>query len=127
MGLIGTNKRRLIRSRAGAPRDIARLATSPISPCSMCALRTRSLGTPDASEIASKRTPSTTPIRISPSIIRVRNSVSIGEVWVKMVWRRLSLLSRDLDPDVRSEEHTSELQSRLHLVCRLLLEKKKTL
>src|SRR3989449_6836965 len=35
-----------------------------------------------------------------------------------------------LDPDLRrrvrrSEEHTSELQSRLHLVCRLLLEKKK--
>src|SRR2546422_4868000 len=28
--------------------------------------------------------------------------------------------------DQRSEEHTSELQSRLHLVCRLLLEKKKT-
>src|SRR2546429_3710076 len=27
----------------------------------------------------------------------------------------------------RSEEHTSELQSRLHLVCRLLLEKKKSL
>src|SRR2546422_4217440 len=27
----------------------------------------------------------------------------------------------------RSEEHTSELQSRLHLVCRLLLEKKKQL
>src|SRR2546422_7952029 len=27
--------------------------------------------------------------------------------------------------DERSEEHTSELQSRLHLVCRLLLEKKK--
>src|SRR2546422_2287834 len=32
---------------------------------------------------------------------------------------RLSELSR-------SEEHTSELQSRLHLVCRLLLEKKKS-
>src|SRR3989449_11280065 len=30
-----------------------------------------------------------------------------------------------IDPDRRSEEHTSELQSRLHLVCRLLLEKKK--
>src|SRR5687768_9011265 len=28
-------------------------------------------------------------------------------------------------PSSRSEEHTSELQSRLHLVCRLLLEKKK--
>src|SRR5256884_2669688 len=31
-----------------------------------------------------------------------------------------------LHPGIRSEEHTSELQSRLHLVCRLLLEKKKT-
>src|SRR2546429_1995134 len=30
-----------------------------------------------------------------------------------------------LRPSMRSEEHTSELQSRLHLVCRLLLEKKK--
>src|SRR2546422_8363124 len=29
-------------------------------------------------------------------------------------------------PVERSEEHTSELQSRLHLVCRLLLEKKKS-
>src|SRR2546429_3972894 len=29
-------------------------------------------------------------------------------------------------PGSRSEEHTSELQSRLHLVCRLLLEKKQT-
>src|SRR3712207_7430498 len=28
-------------------------------------------------------------------------------------------------PEVRSEEHTSELQSRQYLVCRLLLEKKK--
>src|SRR3712207_8021625 len=31
-----------------------------------------------------------------------------------------------LDVEVRSEEHTSELQSRQYLVCRLLLEKKKT-
>src|SRR5687767_15691631 len=30
-----------------------------------------------------------------------------------------------LDPDPRSEEHTSELQSLAYLVCRLLLEKKK--
>src|SRR6266481_8066844 len=34
---------------------------------------------------------------------------------------RLGLLA-----SVRSEEHTSELQSQFHLVCRLLLEKKKT-
>src|SRR5712675_3161986 len=42
-------------------------------------------------------------------------------------WRRdapdRSIRSRRTRP--RSEEHTSELQSRLHLVCRLLLEKKK--
>src|SRR2546429_3493804 len=35
------------------------------------------------------------------------------------------LLEDEGDVDPRSEEHTSELQSRLHLVCRLLLEKKK--
>src|SRR2546422_5711365 len=38
-------------------------------------------------------------------------------------------LTTEHEPDdaqfPRSEEHTSELQSRLHLVCRLLLEKKK--
>src|SRR2546422_6467353 len=46
--------------------------------------------------------------------------------------RRLPLRDRgsqETGPGVeerdRSEEHTSELQSRLHLVCRLLLEKKK--
>src|SRR5438309_7203197 len=31
----------------------------------------------------------------------------------------------EIDPLLRSEEHTSELQSQFHLVCRLLLEKKK--
>src|SRR2546422_790065 len=46
------------------------------------------------------------------------------------VHRPLGGLELGLDPDLReirgrSEEHTSELQSRLHLVCRLLLEKKK--
>src|SRR5437879_10980216 len=36
-------------------------------------------------------------------------------------WRR----RRRSEPVVRSEEHTSELQSPMYLVCRLLLEKKK--
>src|SRR2546429_4808994 len=36
----------------------------------------------------------------------------------------LTLAPRVAAVVVRSEEHTSELQSRLHLVCRLLLEKK---
>src|SRR2546429_4641835 len=38
---------------------------------------------------------------------------------------RCSALLTTLSSVVRSEEHTSEPQSRLHLVCRLLLEKKK--
>src|SRR3712207_8680929 len=37
-----------------------------------------------------------------------------------------SLTPEQLRANVRSEEHTSELQSRQYLVCRLLLEKKKT-
>src|SRR5687768_17684224 len=41
----------------------------------------------------------------------------------------ISIVSNKLpesqQPKARSEEHTSELQSRLHLVCRLLLEKQK--
>src|SRR2546430_10197047 len=41
---------------------------------------------------------------------------------VKRVWWRDNVYLR---PDMRSEEHTSELQSQSNLVCRLLLEKKK--
>src|SRR5687768_17717277 len=42
-------------------------------------------------------------------------------------FRRVSARCGDVrSGTARSEEHTSELQSRLHLVCRLLLEKKKT-
>src|SRR5687768_18170696 len=48
-------------------------------------------------------------------------------------WHRAGVVDLDhptapfalLSMHLRSEEHTSELQSRLHLVCRLLLEKKK--
>src|SRR5690625_5334148 len=38
----------------------------------------------------------------------------------------LTIVDDDLLVGLRSEEHTSELQSRGHLVCRLLLDKKKT-
>src|SRR2546429_5709253 len=44
-----------------------------------------------------------------------------GRAWIAFgILSALAALSQ-----LRSEEHTSELQSRLHLVCRLLLEKKK--
>src|SRR2546422_5937641 len=44
----------------------------------------------------------------------------------KITSRQLVEQSLAAIKDPRSEEHTSELQSRLHLVCRLLLEKKKS-
>src|SRR5256884_5196550 len=53
----------------------------------------------------------------------------VREVLVALLRRRrhdegnAAAIGRDLR---RSEEHTSELQSRLHLVCRLLLEKKQS-
>src|SRR2546429_118981 len=43
----------------------------------------------------------------------------------KIMSRATAQISRNNSAAIRSEEHTSELQSRLHLVCRLLLEKKK--
>src|SRR5205809_5674107 len=48
----------------------------------------------------------------------------LGQAVAKLYIRDL-LHEIALGPAPRSEEHTSELQSRLHLVCRLLLEKKK--
>src|SRR2546422_390803 len=41
-------------------------------------------------------------------------------------WEGFETATRAAAAGGRSEEHTSELQSRLHLVCRLLLEKKKS-
>src|SRR3712207_8331933 len=41
-------------------------------------------------------------------------------------WEEVGEEPGDLAQEGRSEEHTSELQSRQYLVCRLLLEKKKT-
>src|SRR2546422_7033040 len=54
---------------------------------------------------------------------------AVKQKW-QLLGRAVPVLLREaqhrvLDDVERSEEHTSELQSRLHLVCRLLLEKKK--
>src|SRR2546422_9716581 len=48
----------------------------------------------------------------------------MAQMQVAMFMKNVSMLGGAL-LIARSEEHTSELQSRLHLVCRLLLEKKK--
>src|SRR5687768_18198119 len=62
--------------------------------------------------------------------VRVRHGSALGAGPDDVVRQELLLLGRlgpraEVDVVGRSEEHTSELQSRLHLVCRLLLEKKK--
>src|SRR5690554_3199454 len=63
---------------------------------------------------------------------RISGSAAYEQVWTNEV--RSILFTEQLDKAglrlgkdqlIRSEEHTSELQSRPHLVCRLLLEKKK--
>src|SRR5438105_10984760 len=60
--------------------------------------------------------------------------VWIGVRWLRWLWGAWNVATgfcliiwawRDLSAIERSEEHTSELQSRVDLVCRLLLEKKK--
>src|SRR2546429_7051056 len=48
-----------------------------------------------------------------------------ADLLVNLARRNQNLQAGGEATPVRSEEHTSELQSRLHLVCRLLLEKKK--
>src|SRR2546429_2374956 len=53
-----------------------------------------------------------------------------GDTRAALQRSELGMIDRNLEgifSAKRSEEHTSELQSRLHLVCRLLLEKKKRL
>src|SRR5207249_12270045 len=50
---------------------------------------------------------------------------SCGGTRVELDGRRQHCLKHQGPPPRRSEEHTSELQSRFDLVCRLLLEKKK--
>src|SRR2546429_9108679 len=58
--------------------------------------------------------------------VHAEHVVNAGGLWARemgrMVGLELPILAMQHQ---RSEEHTSELQSRLHLVCRLLLEKKK--
>src|SRR5687768_18312901 len=59
-------------------------------------------------------------------IIGIKSRVGGEDVRCAAAATRRVVYSISDRPELRSEEHTSELQSRLHLVCRLLLEKKKT-
>src|SRR2546422_9514943 len=72
------------------------------------------------------------PIFVAQPLLVLGRALRIGVVQVGAELRQRAV--GDVEPQLllglhqgepRSEEHTSELQSRLHLVCRLLLEKKK--
>src|SRR5438445_10211844 len=54
----------------------------------------------------------------------IKNKLILPYLDVELKYYDLGMEKRDATED-RSEEHTSELQSRQYLVCRLLLEKKK--
>src|SRR2546422_5506706 len=64
-------------------------------------------------------------IKLSPSANALNTAQAVREKVADRSRFFPSGVRVDYPLDTRSEEHTSELQSRLHLVCRLLLEKKK--
>src|SRR2546422_3973607 len=70
--------------------------------------------------LAAPSNPGFTPPRVTRWNTRCRKVSSRMRIIPPSPVTRSFIASKD-----RSEEHTSELQSRLHLVCRLLLEKKK--
>src|SRR6266508_5270039 len=86
--------------------------------------------------MASASSNSSTPLTPSASAKTRSRFFSVSPTYLSTTVARLTayrsrpsapaITSADMVLPVRSEEHTSELQSRGHLVCRLLLEKKNT-
>src|SRR2546429_971909 len=97
-------------SRSGSKNgsDSARAASRPCA--SRVRVSSRPLSQMDETRFGPQGITSTQPaVSISPSTVPCAGSST----------------PKDAAGVTRSEEHTSELQSRLHLLCRLLLEKKK--
>src|SRR2546429_1177105 len=62
---------------------------------------------------------------LADDLAPLRKQLAVAETQRLEAEGKLALLvAGTRQEEIRSEEHTSELQSRLHLVCRLLLEKK---
>src|SRR5699024_12123013 len=108
----------------------------PLPPSSTLPSRLRSPLSPPLfpyTTLFRSRSGSTCNAKISESVAGHRSGSPAGPKAAKPVTVRLPSISsvattrrwRDVGGDSRSEEHTSELQSRFDLVCRLLLEKKK--
>src|SRR3712207_7275631 len=68
------------------------------------------------------------PIFLASPFLRIMGQLVLllfVAVWVALVYWTYTDAGRRGASSIRSEEHTSELQSRQYLVCRLLLEKKR--
>src|SRR2546430_13067962 len=68
--------------------------------------------------------------RLRDAGVTVTNAKGMFYEWVRDLAvhaKVLGAIGREPPPGVRSEEHTSELQSQSNLVCRLLLEKKNSI
>src|SRR2546422_8522775 len=63
--------------------------------------------------------------RCEQSVLSISSARRLNDEEETCFTALISLVAFVVAAILRSEEHTSELQSRLHLVCRLLLEKKK--
>src|SRR5437870_10410520 len=99
------------------------LPNSPITPSSTC-LTFSCYTSPDPRKLHSFPTRRSSDLSKVPLWLRIRMKGSAGHAASPPDdGGAVGKLVRSLDG--RSEEHTSELQSRGHLVCRLLLEKKK--
>src|SRR5437762_9704242 len=69
--------------------------------------------------------------RSSDLLLQTAAASSVGKLVLELAqqyrFKTINVIRRRQQETIRSEEHTSELQSPMYLVCRLLLEKKKTL
>src|SRR5205814_8574113 len=99
-----------------------RLSPPPVSPPFPYTTLFRSRGNAFVTEIAVDLVDAVEPADRQPLQVQLRRDTQI-QINVQRIAPELNL--KRLTVGGRSEEHTSELQSLRHLVCRLLLEKKK--
>src|SRR5687768_17939735 len=90
--------------------------------CGWISTSMRSGGTPKSQCASITSRPLFIMVAESTEILRPITQFGCAHAWSGVTAPSLSIGVARNGPPERSEEHTSELQSRLHLVCRLLLE-----
>src|SRR5438045_5037792 len=104
----------------------------PLGACSICTLPPSPPRRSSDLSLLGRPTPSASRGRTRSTKPPIQYEPWRGTSWRGAIRRQHAAVEQnagdgpELCPGTRSEEHTSELQSLRHLVCRLLLEKKKT-